>query len=107
MVKRHFRDACPITNPATDDAIWLREVTARGWLIIGRDRAIQRKPAEIAAVRESGARMVVISSTEKIDTFRQLEVVMTQWRYVESLLDVPGPFIRAVTRTSSRSVRLS
>jgi hypothetical protein len=41
--------------------------------------------AEIAAVRDNGARMVALAGREAIGTWAQLEVLLTQWRRVEAL----------------------
>jgi len=50
------------------------EVTARGWLIITRDSNISVNRAEIAAVRESGARMVALAGKEAIGR-RDLQLI--------------------------------
>lgn len=57
-IHRRARPACPISNPGTDDDAWIPEVTAYGWLIVTRDKNIQSRPAEIAAVRNAGARIM-------------------------------------------------
>jgi hypothetical protein len=105
-IKRRERAACPITSTATPDLVWLPEVASRGWLILTRDRNIQRHTREIAMVRDSGARMVALSTDEAKDTWHQLEVVMCQWRAIEACLDQEGPFIYTATRTGLRSVKL-
>src|SRR5579872_4543852 len=66
---------------------------ARGWLVITRDRHIQDHRAEIEAVRSSSARMVNLAGEEAIGTFAQLEVLMSQWRRITSLLE--GPYLIA------------
>jgi hypothetical protein len=107
VVHRRARPPCPITSPATDDQVWIPEVTRRGWLIVTRDSRIQRYPAELQAVRSAGARMVTLSGREAISTWAQLEVVMTVWRAIEALFDEPGPFIYAATRSGLRPIPLS
>jgi hypothetical protein len=57
------------------------------------------------AVRDSGARLVSLASDEAVTRFTQLEVVMCQWRRIESLLAETGPFIYFATRTSFRKAR--
>ncbi|MGZ3383184.1 MAG: PIN-like domain-containing protein, partial [Isosphaeraceae bacterium] len=52
---RRVRPSCPISDTAARDEAWIPEVTRHGWLIITRDRNIATNPAEIAAVRDSGA----------------------------------------------------
>jgi hypothetical protein len=71
------------------------------------DTAIQHNRAEIAAVRDSGARMVALSGPEAGTTWAQLEIVMCQWRRIEALLADPGPFVYTATRSSLRRVPLA
>jgi hypothetical protein len=88
------------------DEEWLPAVTRHGWLIITRDRHIQDHRREIAVVREYGARMVALASTEARSVFAQLEVVMCQWRAIERRLVSRGPFIYMATRTSFKPMWL-
>ncbi len=87
--------------------MWIAAVTASHRLIITRDRKIAANRAEIAAVRDSGARMVALAGSEAVGTWAQLEVLMCQWRAVEDLLDQTGPFIYSVTRTRLRPLDLT
>lgn len=107
LIHSRQRPACPITKTSTKDRDWIPEVARRGWLIITRDRRIQDHRAEIEAVRLSGACMVVLSGREAINTWVQLELVMTQWRAIDAVTAERGPFIYAATRTRLRSVDLS
>lgn len=74
-------------------------VAANGWAIISRDRKIARRPAEIAAIRSAGAKMFAIVSHEQLDVWRQLEVLLCNWRRVEETLPEPGPYIYRLART--------
>jgi hypothetical protein len=107
LLHKRLRPPCPIVSPAVVDPVWIPDVTARGWLIITRDSDIISNRAEIAAVRESGARLVALAGREAIGTWAQLEVLMTQWRRIEALLDDRGPFIYSATRTTLRPVALT
>ena len=107
VVHKQLRRPCPIESPATKDSVWIPKVADLGWLIVTRDARIQEHRAEIAAVRNSGARMVALGSREAGGTFAQLEVLMCQWRAVEGCLSETGPFIYVATRTTFRSVDLS
>lgn len=106
VVHRRARPPCPISSPATDDAVWIPETARHGWLIITRDSRIQHHRAEIEAVRTSDARMIALAGEEARGTWDQLEVVMCQWRAIERRLDEPGPFIYLATRTTLRPVDL-
>jgi len=107
VIQRRARPACPVVTPATPDPEWIPAVTRRGWLIVTRDHHIQDHRAEIGAVRTYGARMVALSAAEARGTFPQLEIVMCQWRAIERLLDLDGPFIYTATRTRLEPVQLS
>lgn len=81
-------------------------MTAQGWLIIARDANIAVNLREVQAVRDAGARMVTLAGAEARSTWEQLEIVMSRWRDIEALLDVPGPFIYSATRTRLRAINL-
>lgn len=103
---KRVRPACTIKETRTLDAVWIPETAVQGWLIITRDRHIQDHQAEIAAVREHGARMVNLAGDDAVTPFAQLEVIMCQWRRIEALLGETGPFIYSVTRTKMRKIPL-
>ena len=107
VLHRRERPPCVIQSPAVKDMEWIPAVTAEGWIIVTRDRNIQRRPAEINAVREAGARMVTLTAKDAGGTWEQLETFMSNWRAIERLTDEPGPFIYACTRTSLRPVDLA
>ena len=104
-VHRRTRPACPVQSPAVPDPVWIPEVASRGWLIITRDANIARRPAELNAVRDSGARMVALRGAEAGGTWDQLEVLLCQWRAIEALTRA-GPWIYRATRTALRAVAL-
>ena len=106
-IQKRARSACPITKTSTPDEDWIPEVARRGWLIITRDSRIQEHRAEVAAVRDNGARMIALASRDAGGTWAQLEVFLTQWRRIEATLDEPGPFIYTASRTAPlRAVNL-
>lgn len=100
------RPPSPVISPKALDTEWIPEVAARGWLIISRDANIGVNRAEVAAIRDNGARIVALASKEAGSTFSQLELLMTQWRSIEALVDEGGPFIYSATRTTLRPVPL-
>jgi PIN like domain len=106
-INRRVRPACPVTTPAIKDEVWIPEVAERGWLIITRDRHIQDHPAEIAAVRDNGAKMVALSALDAGSVWNQLEVVMANWRRFEDLASQTGPFVWRATRSGLGRVNLS
>jgi hypothetical protein len=99
-VKGRRRPPCPIVNTDTPDAVWIPEVARRGWVIITRDKAIDRRPGEKRSVLDNGAKLNTITSDEVLDKWHLLEIVMCQWRKIEETVEIPGPFIYSVTRTA-------
>jgi hypothetical protein len=106
VIHRRRRPACPIT-PDAPDTEWIPRVAEEGWLIITRDNRIQHHRAEIAAVRNHGAKMVALTGKDAGSTWAQLEVLFTQWRRIEPLVESPGPFVWAVTRTARQEIALA
>lgn len=108
-IRKQSRPPCVITDPATKDPVWIPTVATQGWLIVTRDRAIQSKRAEIDAVRRYSAKVINLASQDAASTWgQQLEVFMTRWRDIETLIAEPGPFIYELTRTGRiRPVDLS
>lgn len=106
VIHRRARAACPTTTPATPDSEWIPAVADRGWLIITRDSRIQERRAEVAAIRDNNARMVALSGKDATGVWAQLEVLMSQWRRIESLLNESSPLIWVAHRSGLRAVKL-
>ena len=99
VVHKRQRPRCSIECPATDDTVWIPKVTSEGLLIITRDARIQRRVAEVRAVVENAAGMIALSSADAGTLWGQLEVLMTRWRSIEELSEVPRPFVYRASRT--------
>lgn len=103
---RRKRPPCPIAETRTPDDVWIPTVARLGWLIITRDSRIQEHRAEVEAVKTHDAKLVALSGKDAGSTWAQLEVVMSQWRRIESLVDGSGPFIWRATRSGLAAVTL-
>lgn len=106
VVHKRERRPCSVTRPEVDDPVWIQQVTAEGLLIITRDAKIQRRVAEMRVVWEHGATMVALASADAKTVWGQLEVFMSQWRALEKLHGLPGPFIYRASRTALTKVQL-
>ncbi len=104
-IHKRVRPACSITSPRVKDHVWIPTVSQEGLLILTRDNKIQQHRAEIAAIIESSGRMVALSSADANTVWAQLEIIVTQWRRIETLTQLPGPFIYSATRTSLTRIR--
>jgi len=85
VIHRRRRPRCPITTPCALDTAWIPIVAGAGWLIITRDSRIQDHRAEVAAVKDHGAKMVALAGKEALGRWQQLEVLLCQWRAIEPL----------------------
>jgi hypothetical protein len=106
VLHKRSRPPCPVTDTSTADDVWIPRIAAAGMVIITRDSRIQRRPAELNAVREHGARLVALAGEETSGTWSQLEVVMVNWRRLEALTERTGPFVYRATRTRLVAVPL-
>lgn len=98
IVDKRERPPCDI-EPSALDHDWIPVVADRGLVVITRDRRISQRTAEKEAVRQAGGRLIAITSNEPLGKFGILEVVICQWRKIEELASLPGPFIYGITRT--------
>jgi hypothetical protein len=105
LIHKRLRPPCPIDKPATPDDVWIPIAAQEGWVIITRDSRIQHHRAEIAAVRTHNAKLVALTGADARSTWLQLEIVMSQWRRIEALVDQPGPFIWRATRSGLAKVK--
>lgn len=97
------RPPCPVPAQAKD-VVWVPEVAAFGWVVITRDRHITHRPAERGAVVANKARHITLDARTPLDRWGQLEIVVSQWRQIEQLAPLPGPWVYSASRTSLRKV---
>ena len=105
-IHRRTRPPCPVRSPAVKDTEWIPVAAEAGWLIVTRDSRIQDRRAEVAAVRDAGAKMIALGGTEARGTWHQLEVLLTQWRAIERVAADNGPLIFSALRSGLRQVPL-
>ena len=106
IIHRRSRPACVISSTDVDDVDWIPRVAADEMIAISRDARISRRIAELDSVVQHRARLVVLSSADARTVWGQLEVLMHQWRRIEELVGLPGPFIYRASRTQLRPVPL-
>ena len=106
IVRRRQRPPCVITNSDIDDVDWIPRVAADGMIAISRDSNIARRVAEVEAVVDSGLRLIVLSSADAKTVWTQLEVLMCQWRRIEQIVELPGPYIYRASRTRLKHLPL-
>ena len=103
VIKRRARPECVIQSDPGDNR-WIPTIAAQGWIGVTRDSDIQKHFSLVQSIRDHGARLVTLAGDDAGDKWRQLEMLMTQWRRIEALVDRDGPLILSITRTSHREV---
>lgn len=106
VIHKRMRPACQIMTPAIQDDVWIPAVAEQGLVIVTRDSKIQRRVAELNAVRDNSARMVALVSKDARTVWSQLEVLMIQWRRIEAVRNEPGPYIYRASRTAFKQIEL-
>jgi hypothetical protein len=85
-------------DPKVEDRVWIPQVTARGWVILTKDKAIRRTPVEIEALRNANARYVCLSAGNMRGD-EQAACLIAHWRTIDSVVvSKPVPLIVSVTR---------
>jgi hypothetical protein len=88
-----------------DDDEWIPIAASNGWIVITRDGAMLRRPVETTAIRSAAARHIALDPEKRqLNLWQELEIVVTQWRAIERLLEEPGPWVRFATRSGLRKV---
>lgn len=87
-------------DPRVADVDWIPEVTARGWVILTKDKQIRRSPVEVAALRRAKACCVCLSS-KNMRGDEQAACLVDHWKTIDSLVaSKRAPLIVMVTRVA-------
>jgi len=79
---------CPV---GTADPDWIRAVAARGLVVIGRDKKVRTRPAEVEALRDAGLRVFRIGGKRDATTWGWLTWLVSRWDTVEAIIRSRGP----------------
>jgi hypothetical protein len=87
-------DEFPIDTP---DRVWIREVGARGWLVITRDKNIRTRLAERRAIIESNVGCFCLIQRRPLNRWGYLKILAATLDEMEGIFTrVPHPFIYGV-----------
>ncbi len=101
-IDKRLRPPSPIA-PGALDPDWILNVAGLGWIVITRDRHMLSRPAERQEIVQSKARHIRLDPSKKqLSKWDQLEILMIRWRSIEAVVDQPGPWVYAATRTQLR-----
>jgi hypothetical protein len=90
------------------DVEWMPVVAAAGLVVIGRDKKIRTKPAEVATLRSYGLRVFYLTGPKDMTTWDYMTVLVKKWDDMERTVQTrgPGPWFMAVTATGVRQLRV-
>jgi hypothetical protein len=72
------------------DPVWMPEVARRGLVVIGRDKRIRSKPAELAILRAHGLRIFWLAGKRDLSTWDALVRIVRRWAEIEQAIDANG-----------------
>lgn len=91
-------------DPTTPDTEWLRRVASEGWIAITGNQDILRQPLEVAALRESGAVMLVVVGTHVPARERARNFINTLPKIERLLETMEPPAIAKVYRPTPKEL---
>lgn len=77
------------------DERWLRDVGTTGWIVLMKDDAIRRRPAERDALTEAGVRVFCLTNAQ-LRAAEQTERFVTNRHRIIQQARKPGPYIYGV-----------
>ena len=77
------------------DVTWLAETAALGWVSLGKDARLRRRPAEREVIRLSGARCLYFTRADLVAA-EYLRRVLSNLDAISSACAQPGPFIYVI-----------
>ena len=95
-------DRSPI-RPGTLDMDWVPVVAKAGWVVVLRDKRLDRRPAEVAALAANSMRALVLNRAGQLTVWGQLRQLTRWWDAVEEQVQQPAPWIAVL---NSKGIRL-
>lgn len=98
----------PEVPPGTLDPDWLPIIGARGLVVIGRDRHIVTKPAELEAYTEYRIKAFWITGTKDLGSWENLRRVARWWDQMERIVEKrgDGPWFYGIWPTTVSELRV-
>ena len=81
-----------------DDRVWLRDIGARGWVILTKDQRLRYRPLELAALRSSRARVFILVAGNLRGSEIAAVFLKALPRIYKILASRSGPFVARITR---------
>lgn len=98
----------PEVPAGTLDPDWLPIVGGRGLVVIGRDRHIVTKPAELAAYREHSIKAFWIAGDKDLGNWENMTRIARWWAEMERVIEKrgAGPWFYSVWPTTVSELRV-
>lgn len=78
-----------------EDQVWLRDAGANGWIVLTKDDAIRRRPAEREALIDAGVRVFCLTNAQLRGVEQTARFVENRHRIIRQA-GKPGPYIYGV-----------
>ena len=80
------------------DETWIAEQTELGYVLITKDKGIQHRASEVAAIRSADARLLVLTD-RRANRLRMLRAIMISWPKIASIVRTGpvGPWIVTIS----------
>ncbi len=89
-------------QPGALDPDWVPVVAAAGWVVILRDKRLDRRPAELVALSDNAMRGLVLNRAGQLSVWDQLRLLTRWWGDVEKQAGQPAPWLAVL---NTRGVR--
>lgn len=96
---------CP---PGTPDPEWIRAVAARDLIVIGRDKRIRTRPAEVQQLVAAGLRVFRIGGKRDTTTWGWLTWLVRHWDEIEDIIRTRprGPWFYVIYERSMAEIEV-
>jgi hypothetical protein len=86
--------------------VWIPRVAELDLVVIGRDKKIRTKPAEIELLRRSGLRVFRLASRQNLTSWGYLARLVQRWEQIEDIVESrgPGPWFYAVVESGINEI---
>lgn len=98
----------PKVPVGTLDVDWMLEIAGRGLVVIGRDRHIKSKPAELAKLHQHGLRVFWIAGKKDLTSWGYLVRLVRRWDQMERIITQRGlgPWFMAINEDRITEIHL-
>jgi hypothetical protein len=98
----------PSIPVGTIDTVWIPIIGRMGLVVVGRDRHIITKPAELEAYRVAGIRAFWIAGSKDLGNWENLTRVTRWWNEMERVIERkgPGPWFFGIHPTTVSEIRI-